>query len=470
MQFINALRYSHPSSVAFVGAGGKTTAIFRAARELLAVNVNDIPIQTVLVTTTTHFGAWQIHLADQVLTILSLQDIEKLDKQFPKGVVLLTGGEMEDRLVGLTPVLLNNLYHLAIDHHLPLLIEADGSRSRPLKAPATHEPAIPDFIQQVVVVAGLSGIGKPLSNKWVHHPEKLSELTGLQLDEVMTGTALEKLLLSNEGGLKNIPTHARKTALLNQSDTPDLQSQAKVICEKLLPVYQSAIIASLSRGNDGIATSVNQKPDGMPEIQVVFEQTGGVILAAGGSSRFGKPKQLVMWRGIPLIRHVAINALNAGLSPVVVVVGSSSDEIQSAIEDLSLRIVNNLEWQKGISSSLKVGLKALSGEVGGVVFLQADQPQLSPSLIKNLIEAHQVTFNPIIGPLIDGQRGNPVLFDADTFTDLQAIEGDIGGRALFSRYPVEWLIWHDANLLMDIDSPEDYQRFLDAYPESEVEP
>jgi molybdenum cofactor cytidylyltransferase len=74
-----------------------------------------------------------------------------------------------------------------------------------------------------------------------------------------------------------------------------------------------------------------------------------------------------------------------------------------------------------------------------------------------------------VAPQIGGQRGNPVLFDADTFGDLLAIEGDIGGRAIFNRYPVEWVYWHDTNLLMDIDSPEDYLNFLRTYPESEVE-
>jgi CTP:molybdopterin cytidylyltransferase MocA len=62
-----------------------------------------------------------------------------------------------------------------------------------------------------------------------------------------------------------------------------------------------------------------------------------------------------------------------------------------------------------------------------------------------------------------------VLFDADTFPDLLDVEGDVGGRALFSRYPVEWLIWHDPKLLLDIDSPDDYQRFLRTYPEGEVQ-
>jgi molybdenum cofactor cytidylyltransferase len=67
---------------------------------------------------------------------------------------------------------------------------------------------------------------------------------------------------------------------------------------------------------------------------------------------------------------------------------------------------------------------------------------------------------PIIAPLIDGQRGNPVLFDRVTFSDLQQVRGDAGGRQLFSRYPVAWVDWHDSAVLLDIDTEEDYQRLL----------
>jgi molybdenum cofactor cytidylyltransferase len=85
-----------------------------------------------------------------------------------------------------------------------------------------------------------------------------------------------------------------------------------------------------------------------------------------------------------------------------------------------------------------------------------------------MVEAHQSSLSPIIAPQIDGQRGNPVLFDADTFPELLAIEGDVGGRVLFSHHPVEWVLWHDSRVLIDIDSPEDYQIFLRTYPEGEV--
>ena len=242
MQLINALRYSQPSSLALVGAGGKTTAILTAARELLTATSIEHAPKTVLITTTTHFGAWQSVYADHFFTINSLSDIAELNKDFPIGVVLLTGERKNNLLGGLHPRLLEKVRAIAVDRCLPLLIEADGSYTCPLKAPAEHEPAIPDFTQIAVVVAGLQGLGKPLTKTWVHRPEKFAELSELHMGEIVTGNALVKVLLNREGGLKNIPSEARRIVLLNQADTPELQSIAKTFSEKLIPDYHSCLL------------------------------------------------------------------------------------------------------------------------------------------------------------------------------------------------------------------------------------
>src|SRR4030042_5483210 len=463
MQLIKAFRYTLPTSVAFVGAGGKTTAIFKAARELLKVTREDQKANTILVTTTTHIGAWQAEQADHFQIINSHSDITKFNKDLPGGVVLLTGNKNNNLLSGLPSRLLEIVRVFAEEHQYPLLIEADGSRSCPLKAPADHEPAIPNFTQCVVVVAGLQGLGKPLTNNWVHRPVKYAALSGLQPGEEITAYALGKVLLDKGGGLKNIPPNARRIALLNQADTPELQAAAKTISEMLIPDYHSVIVATLSGESTRLAVIGARRTESTAEIHVVNEQIAGIILAAGESSRFGEPKQLLLWKGEPLIWHVAKSALSAGLSPVIVVVGSSAAEIASVINDLPLRIVTNSIWNTGLSSSIKAGVAALPMGVGGVVFLQADQPQIPPTLIKRLIEAHNTTLNTIVAPQIDDQRGNPVLFDACTFTKLLALEGEVGGRMLFGQFQVQWVTWHDSKLLMDIDSPGDYRNFLEKF-------
>jgi molybdenum cofactor cytidylyltransferase len=82
-------------------------------------------------------------------------------------------------------------------------------------------------------------------------------------------------------------------------------------------------------------------------------------------------------------------------------------------------------------------------------------------MIRKLVELHAQTLSPIAAPSINGRRSNPVLFDRDTFADLLDLSGDIGGRALFSKYQVSWLPWVDATSAIDIDTPDDYQRLLD---------
>jgi len=358
--------------------------------------------------------------------------------------------------------LLEELFKTAEVQNLPLLIEADGAHTRPLKAPAEHEPAIPDFSQDVIVVAGMNGIGKPLIPAWVHRQEEFATLSGLPEGAEITDEALVKVLLDPRGGLKAIPHTARKRVLLNQADDAESQARASRICNYLIPTFEAGIVASLSPEKKDILSG--QIFYNHEEVHAVIEPIGGIILAAGSSSRFGTPKQLLLWKEMPLVRHVALTALNAGLSPVVVVTGSSSERVSPAIKDLPLRIVNNVRWEDGMSSSIKAGLQALPSPIGGVVFLQSDQPQIPHTLIKSLMEVHRTTLAPIVAPQIDGQRGNPVLFDSDTFNDLLALQGDIGGRALFAHHLVHWVSWHDSKILIDIDTPEDFVNFLKYFP------
>lgn len=467
MQLIDALRYKQGTCVAFVGAGGKTTALFRLAKEIAAKSRNAPMVNTVVVTTTTHLGAWQAAFADHVIRVTSLIEISQLKNRLPKGIVLFSGEEENNLLGGLTKEQIRNLNEFTKEYNLSLLIEADGAHLHPLKAPAAHEPVIPDFVEDVIVVSGLLGLGKPLTKEWVHRPERFAALAGLNLGDVVNGNALVNVLLHQEGGLKGIPPGARKIVLLNQADTQDLLTQATMISARLIPSYRASIISTLSKAHDGLSSPAREMGDQNNGIHAVIEPIAAIILAAGESSRFGQPKQLLSWQGQSMIRHIANTAINAGLSPVVVVVGSSAPDISAVIKDLPLRIVNNKAWRKGVSSSVKMGLKSIPEPIGAAIFLQGDQPQIPSSLIRSMVEVHQSTMSPIIAPQINGQRGNPVLFDRCTFTDLLSLKGDVGGRVLLSHYPVQWVNWKDENLLLDIDTLEDYQKLVSLYPKKQ---
>jgi len=133
MNLAQALRLSRSSRVALVGAGGKTTALFQAARSLE---------KPVVVTSSTHLGVWQAVLADRHIIVTRPGDVARESGQI-EDVTLLSGPEGKDqRLGGLDEVILDELADLADRLHFPVLVEADGSRQKPLKAPEAHEPVI----------------------------------------------------------------------------------------------------------------------------------------------------------------------------------------------------------------------------------------------------------------------------------------------------------------------------------------
>ncbi|MCJ7434894.1 MAG: selenium cofactor biosynthesis protein YqeC [Anaerolineales bacterium] len=444
MNLSQALRITSSSPIiAFVGAGGKTTALFQLAHELIQPSSLRLRSGRAIVTATTHLGAWQIPLADHHIIAESVDDV--IDHEF-HGITLITGAMENDRAKPIDISILLRLYEESKRYGIPLLIEADGSRQKPLKAPAEHEPAIPEFVELVVVVAGLSGLGKPLNENHVHRPELFGELANRKNDTKIMPEDVVKVLCHPKGGLKNIPSQARRAVLLNQADTPELQAVGGRMAGGLLKDYDSVLVGTLQSSN----------------LQV-FENVAGIILAAGGSKRFGGTKQLLNWHGQPFVRAVAKTALDAGLSPVLVVTGANADEVEKVVNDLDVSIVRNDDWQSGQSSSIRAGVQALPPKTGACVFLLADQPQIPASVIHALMDVHANGLHPIVAPLVRMEhRANPVLFDRVTFPDLLALEGDVGGRAIFSKHKVEFMPWHNDILLLDVDKPEDYKRLVES--------
>ncbi|MEJ2600833.1 MAG: selenium cofactor biosynthesis protein YqeC [Anaerolineales bacterium] len=455
VELVEALRldpqkYALPRLV-FVGAGGKSTALFQTARGWLKL-YEKAGVRMALAGATTHLAKTQLSLADRHVILPGPEDLMRLENEPPDGLILFTGPLREDgRTQGIDAESLEKIRILASRLRTALFLEADGSRQMPLKAPASHEPAIPAWVDQVVVVAGLSGLNKPLDDDHVHRPDVFARLSGLAPGEVIDGPALARVLSAEQGGLKRIPARARRLVLFNQADTPGLQSQAYALTHQLLEAYDAVLIAALE-------STGSMAPGG---VLAVHEPTAGIILAAGGSRRLGRPKQLLEWRGEPLVRHVVKAASRAGLEPLKVVTGASTEDVEAALHDLPVQFVPNSLWEAGQATSVIAGVESLPSRCGAAVFLLSDQPQVPETLLRSLVERHAQTLAPLVAPMVDGRRANPVLFDRTTFEDLRKLEGDTGGRPLFARYPVEWLQWHDANVLLDVDTEEDYRRLLE---------
>lgn len=438
MNFAHALRLASPSvsnqTISLVGAGGKTTALFQLARQISLKS-------SVIVTASSHMGVWQIPLADHHIIAKGIDHLQAIPNQ---GVILITSEIENNRTKPVNSAILYWLHENNQRRGVPLLIEADGSRQKSIKAPAEHEPPIPEFSDAVIVVAGLSAIGKPLTEEHVHRPEIFSRLSGLQIGQTISPKEIISVLTHFQGGLKNIPPKARRIAFLNQADTPELQSIGGDMAQELLEHFYSVIVGSLQQHSFR-----------------TIEHTAGIILAAGQATRYGSAKQLLDWKGKPFVRHIAETALHSGLWPVAVVTGFRSADVESCLKDLPVQIVYNPDYQHGQSTSIKAGVASLPQKIGGAVFLLADQPQIPGEVIRALTETHAKGLQPVIAPLVlEERRANPVLFDRAVFPDLLQLTGDIGGRAIFSKYKVEYIPWHDDILLLDVDIPEDYQRLV----------
>lgn len=188
-------------------------------------------------------------------------------------------------------------------------------------------------------------------------------------------------------------------------------------------------------------------------------QVAAIILAAGASTRMGQPKQLLPISGQPMVRLVTEAVCAANLEQVVVVLGAQASAVAQALEGLPVEIVINHAWQEGMSSSVRAGIGALCPEIDAALLVLADQPDLGTDVLRALVERYQLSGALVVAPTYAGRRGNPVLFDKALFAELEAVEGDRGGRSVIARHAADLVGVEvdDPAVVSDIDTPEDYE-------------
>ncbi len=216
MNLIEALGITPTDVAAFVGGGGKTSAMFRVAAEVVQGG------GSVTTTPTTRIFAAQTRLAP--VHVQSLPDLLTACEQHPH--VLWTGevDPVQGKAFGVEPELIDTL-----KAKLPervIAIEADGSRMRPFKAPADHEPVIPVCTTLVVPVVGIDAVGLPLTEKYIHRPERVAALWP---GETVTPEMIAHVLVHPAGSRKNVPTGARCIALINKVETGAQMASAREI-------------------------------------------------------------------------------------------------------------------------------------------------------------------------------------------------------------------------------------------------
>jgi molybdenum cofactor cytidylyltransferase len=191
--------------------------------------------------------------------------------------------------------------------------------------------------------------------------------------------------------------------------------------------------------------------------------TAGIVLAAGQSTRFGKPKQLVPLNGRLLIEWALEAALGSKLDRVVLVLGCEHERIRrclrSATAHSKCEIVVNPDYLSGQSTSLKTGLLRVRHEFQSVMFLLGDQPLVDAPLIDLLLERYLESEKTICVPTYRAERGNPTIFGSAFYPELLKLSGDKGARDLISAHPDDVIAVEIAEpaLFHDIDRPEDVE-------------
>lgn len=197
-----------------------------------------------------------------------------------------------------------------------------------------------------------------------------------------------------------------------------------------------------------------------------------VLLAAGASKRMGAVKQLLDLGGKTLLETVLDNLRRSQVSEIVVVLGSSADEIRERVRLHGVRVVVNQYYEQGMGTSVRAGIAAVDVRADAALVILADQPFVRPDTLDLIIETYRERKPHIVIPTYKGFRGNPILIDRSLFPELLNLAGDIGCRAIFGSHTEDLLkvAVDDIGVLLDIDTPEDLERFRQLHAAGSLEP
>jgi molybdenum cofactor cytidylyltransferase len=187
------------------------------------------------------------------------------------------------------------------------------------------------------------------------------------------------------------------------------------------------------------------------------------VLAAGASTRLGKPKQLLLYKGKTLLQHSADTAVKATIGPVVIVAGYDAGLIAQQVNDRPVTIVTNEYWQSGMASSILCGLQFLLSthpETDGVIIMMSDQPFVTAALLHDLLNTQQQTAKPMVACSYNSAIGVPALFYKTIFPQLLHLSGDAGARKILQQQMPDVAAISFAKGDIDIDTPEDYGKLL----------
>ncbi len=187
-----------------------------------------------------------------------------------------------------------------------------------------------------------------------------------------------------------------------------------------------------------------------------------VVLAAGESSRMGRDKALLPFRGSTFLEEIVSTLWQAQVKKMVVVLGHHAKQVQASVKLGDTEVVGNPRYREGQTSSLQAGLLALNEEVEGILLCLVDHPFISVSLVRKLTEAFQKQKSPAVIPTYRGKHGHPVIFSRALFSEFKALGPNEGANVVARRHRAEtaFVEVDDARILRDVDTVADYEKLI----------
>jgi len=196
-----------------------------------------------------------------------------------------------------------------------------------------------------------------------------------------------------------------------------------------------------------------------------------IVLAAGLSRRMGVQKLLLPFGGKTVIAHIVDQLLASTIDEVYVVTGHEAERISGELSDRAVSIVNNPDYESGMLSSVRCGLRALPEQCKGVLVALGDQPSITSKLIDRMLQSFETIEKRILVPFYNGRRGHPILFSGLYREEILTHYDDVGLRGLLHAHPDEVfeLTVSNSSVLSDMDYPQDYQREIASMKDNAVE-
>ena len=439
------------SVIAVVGGGGKTSLIFRLMEEFVVGG------KKVIVTTTTHMA----YEPDRPFAEDGDTDKIRQNLETHGYTVAAIYDRSKEKISCLSQEKLSELRKLCD----VLLIEADGAKRLPLKVPGEWEPVIPEFVDLVIGVVGMDALGEPI-RKICHRPEKVAAFLRKGMEETVAEDDIVKIAVSEEG-LRKCVNERRYRVFLNKADLPGKTEAAEKIAENLEKRGVCAVWGSLQRENYNSICNCIDRTEEKAEVWMnklqepqnkgsqAQEKPTFIMLAAGNSRRFGSNKLLYEIGGVPMYLRTLYKLQKAAseLGNCEIIVVTQYEEIASKAQESGARVLINPHPERGISSSMQIGLAAAK-ESSACLFTVSDQPWLTTETIVELVHKFLSEHKGMACTLLGTKTGNPCIFSRKYYQELMEITGDKGGKQIINRHPddVVYLEIKDARELVDIDT------------------